>query len=75
MPSLRVKNLRCCGQISIARHFEATPTQQAIRGASFVYFECSVHRYSGEQCFSGCEKFEAGSSRRIDANEITVISL
>ena len=57
MSSLRVKNLRSCGQIPIARHFEATRTQQAIRGASFVYCECSVHRYSGEQCFSGCDQW------------------
>ena len=38
MPSLREKNLRCYGQIQIARHFEPTPTQQAIGGAFFKNF-------------------------------------
>ena len=52
MCSLRVKNLRCYGQIQIARHFESTPTQQAIHGASFVHCESSVHRYKGKQCSS-----------------------
>ena len=50
MCSFRVKKLRCYGQIQIARHFEPTPTQQAIRGASFVHCESSVHRNSGKQC-------------------------
>ena len=52
MSLLRITNLRCYGQIQIAPHFEPTPTQQAIRGAFFVYCESSVHRYSGKQCSS-----------------------